>query len=139
MSTHSSYEQERDTIYQTGLNKLCAFLDAYGFQLASNQVSIGKGDLERGATFTNANRTIKICFISDIISVSYAIDEKTLSHRKYLLTDSSGASLNYPDFSAFDPEKSFCDVIRDLQNWGSDFLCGDGSLFLEASNDQNRS
>lgn len=112
---------------RAGAKILDVVMNPYGFHFVFDTAGKSSGGNFAGGSFVNGKRRIEFHFRNTLGLVTYHIGDKSLSHEEYMrLLDASAA---YPDFPK-ESLDSFRSLAADLENFGSDFLSGNGEKFL---------
>jgi hypothetical protein len=111
-----------------GVKILDSILTPHGFCFQLQSHEKGSGGWFASGSYLKDSRRLELHFRHSLGQVTYHIGEDSLDHETYMRLLGIKGRSQYPDFPGM-PLQSFEHLAADIQNYCSDFVCGDGSEF----------
>ena len=113
-----------------GCNVLDPILQAHGFRLVPGPVGVGSGGSFASCSYVRDTRLLELHFRYSLGMVTYHIGEASLDHETLMRMLGVRDKSSFPDFTK-EPLDSFRNLARDIENYCSDFLSGNGDQFRD--------
>jgi hypothetical protein len=119
-------------ILGAGVKIVGVVIEPHGFLWVPGETHEGHpGNAARGA-FVKGDRKLELGFRWSLGPVTYRIGTVSVSHEAFMRYTGRHADAKYPGYSK-DPLDAFRHLANDLQNFGGDFMLGDGATVIAAS------
>jgi len=126
---------DKERTLRDGIQALDPVLKPYGFQFIFERSGSSSGGPFASGRYVRGDRSLELHFRFTLGLVTYHIDDASLDHESYMRLLGVYGQNSYPDFPT-DPLESFASLARDLTNYCSDFLSGDGAEFRRFSDER---